>query len=168
MGAAEVTAFLTALAVRDRVAASTQNRALNALLFLYREILGVELPWLDDVVRAKRPQYLPTVLTRAEVRAVLERLDGVPRLMALLLYGAGLRLLEACRLRIKAVDVKREVQDTYNRKLQAAMAGTVWLTGCTNYYTHPNGKVVTQLPYSGGRFWLRLRVFPWWRYHLMR
>jgi integron integrase len=104
MGAAEVTAFLTALAVRERVAASTQNQALNALLFLYREILGVELPWLDDLVRAKRPQHLPTVLTRDEVRAVLERLDGVPRMMALLLYGAGLRLLECCRLRIKDVD----------------------------------------------------------------
>ena len=104
MGAAEVTAFLTALAVRDRVAASTQNQALNALLFLYREILSVELPWLDDLVRAKRPQHLPTVLTRDEVRAVLERLDCTPRLMALLLYGAGLRLLECCRLRIKDVD----------------------------------------------------------------
>ena len=104
MGAVEVTAFLTALAVRDRVAASTQNQALNALLFLYREILSVELPWLDDLVRAKRPQHLPTVLTRDEVRAVLERLDCTPRLMALLLYGAGLRLLECCRLRIKDVD----------------------------------------------------------------
>src|SRR5206468_5338489 len=77
---------------------------LNALLFLYREILSVELPWLDDLVRAKRPQPLPTVLTRDEVRAVLERLDCTPRLMALLLYGAGLRLLECCRLRIKDVD----------------------------------------------------------------
>src|SRR5439155_26977189 len=104
MGAVEVTAFLTALAVRERVAASTQNQALNALLFLYREILGVELPWLDDLVRAKRPQHLPTVLTRDEVRTVLERLEGVPRLMAFLLYGAGLRLLECCRLRIKDVD----------------------------------------------------------------
>jgi len=104
MGAAEVTAFLTALAVRDRVAASTQNQALNTLLFLYREILGVELPWLDGLVRAKRPQHLPTVLTREEVRTVLEQLDRAPRLMALLLYGAGLRLLECCRLRIKDVD----------------------------------------------------------------
>src|SRR5262249_24427957 len=67
-------------------------------------VLGVELPWLDDVVRAKRPQYLPVVLTRDEVRAVLQRLDGVPRLMAILLYGAGLRLLECCRLRLKDVD----------------------------------------------------------------
>ena len=79
MGAAEVTSFLTSLAVRDKVAASTQNQALSALLFLYREVLGLELPWLDDVVRAKRPQHLPVVLTRDEVRAVLQRLDGVPR-----------------------------------------------------------------------------------------
>jgi integron integrase len=104
LGAPEVTAFLTSLAVHDKVAASTQNQALSALLFLYREVLRVELPWLDDVVRAKRPQHLPVVLTRDEVRAVLQRLDGVPRLMALLLYGAGLRLLECCRLRVKDVD----------------------------------------------------------------
>ena len=72
--------------------------------YILREVLGVELPWLDDIVRAKRPQHLPVVLTRDEVRAVLQRLDGVPRLMALLLYGAGLRLLECCRLRVKDVD----------------------------------------------------------------
>ncbi len=104
LGASEVTAFLTSLAVHDKVAASTQNQALSALLFLYREVLSVELPWLDDVIRAKRPQHLPVVLTRDEVRAVLQRLDGAPRLMALLLYGAGLRLLECCRLRVKDVD----------------------------------------------------------------
>jgi len=104
MGAAEVTAFLTSLAVHSKVAASTQNQALSALLFLYREVLGVELPWLDDVVRAKRPQHLPVALTRDEVRAVLQRLAGVPRLRALLLYGAGVRLLECCRLRVKDVD----------------------------------------------------------------
>jgi integron integrase len=77
---------------------------LSALLFLYREVLGVELPWLDDVVRAKRSQHLPVVLTRDEVRVVLQRLDGVSRLMALLLYGAGLRLLECCHLRVKDID----------------------------------------------------------------
>jgi integron integrase len=104
MGAAEVAAFLTSLAVQGKVAASTQNQALSALLFLYREVLGIELPWLDDLVRAKRPVHLPVVLTRDEVRAVLQRLDGVPRLMAVLLYGAGLRLLECCRLRVKDVD----------------------------------------------------------------
>ena len=104
MGAAEVSAFLTSLAVRQKVAASTQNQASSALLFLYRDVLGVELPWLDDVVRAKRPAYLPVVLTRDEVRAVLQRLHGAPRLMAFLLYGAGLRLMECCRLRVKDVD----------------------------------------------------------------
>jgi integron integrase len=104
MGAAEVAAFLTSLAVQGKVAASTQNQALSALLFLYREVLGIDLPWLDEVVRAKRPLHLPVVLTREEVRAVLQRLDGVPRLMAVLLYGAGLRLLECCRLRVKDVD----------------------------------------------------------------
>ena len=104
MGTAEVTAFLTSLAVQSKVAASTQNQALSALLFLYREVLGVELPWLDDVVRAKRPLHLPVVLTRDEVRAILQRLDGVPRLMAILLYGAGCACLECCRLRVKDVD----------------------------------------------------------------
>jgi len=76
-------------------------------LFLYRHVLGVELPWLDDLVRAKRPQRLPVVLTREEVRAVLGRLDGVTRLMAIILYGTGLRLLECCRLRIQDVDFTR-------------------------------------------------------------
>lgn len=87
-----------------RVAASTQNQALSALLFLYRDVLEVNLPWLDGVVRAKRPERLPVVLTRDEVRAVLQRLDGVPHLMACLLYGAGLRVLECCRLRIQDID----------------------------------------------------------------
>jgi integron integrase len=104
MGAPEATAFLTSLAVDQNVSASTQNQALSALLFLYREVLDVELPWLDDVVRARRPQHLPVVLTREEVRAVLQRLDGVARLMAVLLYGAGLRLLECCHLRVKDID----------------------------------------------------------------
>jgi integron integrase len=104
MGAPEITRFLTSLAVEGRVAASTQNQALGALLFLYREVLGLDVPWLDGLVRAKRPQRLPVVLTRDEVRAVLERVEGVPRLMTYLLYGAGLRLLECCRLRVQDVD----------------------------------------------------------------
>jgi integron integrase len=103
MGAAEVTRFLTSLAVDRSVAASTQNQALSALLFLHREVLGQSLPWLDDLVRAKRRPYLPVVLTRDEVRAILDRLDGVPRLMAMLMYGAGLRVLECARLRVKDV-----------------------------------------------------------------
>jgi integron integrase len=105
MGATEITQFLSALAVKEKVAASTQNQALSALLFLYRGVLEQNLPWLDDIVRAKRPERLPVVLTREEVRAVLDRLHGVPRLMGLLLYGAGLRLLECARLRVKDVDV---------------------------------------------------------------
>lgn len=99
-----LTAFLTSLAVDGRVAASTQNQALSALLFLYRDVLQLEVAWLDDVVRAKRPQRLPVVLTRDEVRAILGRMRGTTALMAWLLYGSGLRLLECCRLRVKDVD----------------------------------------------------------------
>ncbi len=104
MGAPEVTRFLSSLAVEGRVAASTQNQALSALLFLYRHVLHQDLPWLEDVVRAKRPKHLPVVLTRDEVRAVILELHGTPRLMATLLYGSGLRLLQCCRLRVQDVD----------------------------------------------------------------
>jgi integron integrase len=104
MGADEVSRFLTSLAVVGKVSASTQNQALAALLFLYGTVLGVELPWLDALVRAAKPPRLPIVLSREEVRAVLLALRGTPRLMAVLLYGAGLRLLECARLRVKDVD----------------------------------------------------------------
>ncbi len=107
MGAPEITRFLTSLAVDGKVAASTQNQALSALLFLYREVLQQEVPWLDDLVYAKRPHHLPVVLTRDEVRAVLGQIHGVLRLMAFLLYGAGLRLLECARLRVKDIDAGR-------------------------------------------------------------
>jgi len=107
LGLAEVEAFLSSLAVRDNVAASTQNQALSALLFLYKEVLGLELPWVGSVTRAKRPQRLPVVLTHAEVRALLALVDGQPNLMASLLYGAGMRLMEAVRLRVKDVDFGR-------------------------------------------------------------
>ena len=107
MGAPELTRYLSSLAVEGNVAASTQNQALSALLFLYREVLEQEVPWLDDVVRARRPVRLPVVLTRDEVRAVLRQLTGTPRLMAILLYGSGLRLLECARLRVKDIDFGR-------------------------------------------------------------
>jgi len=107
LGAEHVTAFLNDLATRRRVAASTQNQALAAILFLYREVLGRDLPWLDGLVRAKRPARLPVVLAREEVRSLLSQMEGVPRLMATLLYGSGLRLLECCRLRVKDVDLTR-------------------------------------------------------------
>jgi integron integrase len=104
MGGDEVTRFLSALAVDRKVSASTQNQALAALLFLYGEVLQVRLPWLDEVVRASRPRRLPVVLSRAEVRAILAQLSGTPQLMVFLLYGAGLRLLECARLRVKDVE----------------------------------------------------------------
>ncbi len=107
MGAAEITRFLSDLAIQRNVAASTQNQALSALLFLYREVLDQELPWLDEIVRAKSRERIPVVLTREEVQSVLDALDGATRLAALLLYGAGLRLLEALRLRVKDVDFAR-------------------------------------------------------------
>src|SRR5262245_4056434 len=107
MGAPELTRYLSSLAVDGNVAASTQNQALSALLFLYREVLGQDVPWLDDVMRAKRPIRLPVVLTRDEVRSVIQKLRGTPRLMAILMYGAGLRLLECARLRVQNVDFVR-------------------------------------------------------------
>jgi integron integrase len=107
MGAGEVEAFLTHLAVTGRVAAATQNQALSALLFMYREVLRLDLPWLTQVVRAKRPARLPVVLTRHEVTRVLERMEGVYGLMARLLYGTGMRLMECVRLRVKDVDFER-------------------------------------------------------------
>ncbi|MFM9912274.1 MAG: integron integrase [Methylophilaceae bacterium] len=107
MGAAEVEAFLTHLAVERHVSASTQNQAKSALLYLYKEVLGIELPWLDNVTQAKAPKRLPVVLTQAEVQAVLSRLDGTMWLIASLLYGSGLRIMEALRLRVKDVDLAR-------------------------------------------------------------
>ena len=107
MGVVEVEAFLSTLATRDDVAASTQNQALSALLFLYREVLGIELPWMESVVRAKRPQKVPVVLSHDEVARLLAMLDGQPWLMAALLYGAGIRLMECVRLRVQDVDFGR-------------------------------------------------------------
>ena len=107
LGAAEVEAFLTHLAVNGKVAASTQNQAKSALLFLYKEVLAMELPWLDNVERAKVPKRLPVVLTRDEVQAVLSRLNGTHWLIASLLYGAGMRIMECVRLRVKDVDFSR-------------------------------------------------------------
>jgi site-specific recombinase XerD len=107
MGAPEIVQFLTDLAVERHVAAATQNLARTALLFLYREILDIELPWLEGVQHAKRPSQLPVVLSRTEVRQVLERLKGTHRLIGSLLYGAGLRIMEGVRLRVKDVDFER-------------------------------------------------------------
>jgi integron integrase len=104
MGVKEVEQFLSDLAVNRHVAASTQNQALSAILFLYQEVLKQEIGWLDDVVRAKKPKRLPVILSREEVKAVLSSLSGAKRIMAHLLYGSGLRLMECLRLRVKDVD----------------------------------------------------------------
>jgi integron integrase len=108
LGAAEVERFLSGLATQGNVAASTQNQALSALLFLYRQVLGIELPWMEGVVRAKRPQRVPTVLSREEVTRLLACMEGRPWLLASLLYGTGMRLMEALRLRVKDVDFDRK------------------------------------------------------------
>ncbi|GAA5160446.1 integron integrase [Viridibacterium curvum] len=111
MGKAEVEAFLTSLAVERNVAAATQGQALSAILFLYQEVLGQPVAWLDEVVRAKKPQRLPSVLTPFETRALLDALDAAGNaqisLIVNLLYGTGMRLLEGLRLRVKDVDFAR-------------------------------------------------------------
>lgn len=107
MGALEVTAFLSWLATNRKVAASTQNQALAAILFMYREVLGVDLPWMDNIVRAKRSQNLPVVLSRREISDLFRAMNGTNYLMAFLMYGTGLRLLECCRLRVKDLDFDR-------------------------------------------------------------
>lgn len=139
MGASEVEAFLTHLAVEGNVAASTQNQALSALLFLYREVLNSKLPWMNEMVRAKRPARLPVVLTQAEVQAVLSRMQGVPLLLAQLLYGTGMRLMECIRLRVKDVDFDRLeilVRDGKGGKDRVTMLPQK--LAATKMYCHPH------------------------------
>lgn len=104
LSAEEVERFLTHLAVDRKVSASTQNQALSSLLFLYRRVLGIELPWLENITRAKRPARLPVVLSQEEVHNLLASMHGQTRLMASLMYGSGLRLMETLRLRVKDID----------------------------------------------------------------
>lgn len=116
MGGPEVEAFLTHLATVGKVSASTQNQALAALLFLYREVLAIELPWLDNIHRAKRSQKMPVVLTANEVRALFARMEGLDCLMASLLYGSGMRLMECVRLRVKDLDFEMKQITVRNGK----------------------------------------------------
>src|SRR5688572_33052999 len=104
MGAPEVTGFLSWLATERSVAAATQNQALSALLFLYKHVLALDLPWLAGLVRAQRPVRMPVVLSEAEVRRLLDEVQGTARLMVGLLYGAGLRQIECLSLRVKDLD----------------------------------------------------------------
>lgn len=116
LGAREVELFLSRLAVDGKVAASTQNQALSAILFLYRDVLRQQLDWMEDVIRAKKPRRLPTVLSRGEVQLLLAQMEGRPRLLASVLYGTGLRLLECLRLRVKDVDFARNEITVRNGK----------------------------------------------------
>jgi len=134
LGGQEISQFLSTLAVDHHVSASTQNQALCALLFLYRHVLAHEVGWLDNVVRAKRPQRLPVVLTKHEVKSLLGAMDGVPWIIASLLYGAGLRLLECLRLRVKDIEFStkqitvREGKGNKDRVTMLPMSVTVQLT----------------------------------------
>ena len=107
MGAVEVEAFLSHLANARNVSASTHQQALSALLFLYKRVLDIDLPWLGDLTRPRKPQRLPAVLTREEVNTLLAHMEGTPLLMARLLYGTGMRLMECVRLRVKDVEFSR-------------------------------------------------------------
>ena len=109
MGQKEIGEFLTSLVRQRNVAASTQNQALSALLFLYREVLQVEMDWIEDFVRARKPERLPAVFTRSEAREILSHLTGSKWLMAALMYGSGLRLRECLRLRGKDIDFDRNI-----------------------------------------------------------
>lgn len=107
MGAREVEAFLSHLATQREVAASTQNQAMHAILFLYKQVIGIELPWLDSITRAKPSQRLPVVLTQSETKRLLAATRGTPDIVVRLLYGTGMRLMEGLRLRVKDVDFDR-------------------------------------------------------------
>ena len=133
MGAAEVEAFLSDLAVRRDVSASTQNQALAALLFLYKQVLKQDLPWLGEVVRAKKPSRLPVVLSLQEVQQVLGHLEGEVGLVTRLLYGAGLRLMEALRLRVKDVYFSRNellIRDGKGQKDRVTVCPSASLSRC--------------------------------------
>ena len=179
MGADEVQSFLTHLAVAGNVAASTQNQAKSALLFLYKEVLALELPWLDKVEAARTPKRLPVVLTRDEVMAVLLRLEGRHGLIARLLYGTGLRIMECLRLRIKDVDFERGeilVRDGKGAKDRVTMLPASVIPALREHVERARelhrqdlaaGHGEVHLPYaldrkypSAGREWMWQYVFP--------
>jgi len=139
LGAPDVEGFLTHLAVTAHVSASTQNQALSALLFLYREVLEVDLPWLSGVVRARAPVRIPVVLARREVQALLDCLEGPLHLVGQLLYGSGLRLMEALRLRVKDVDFAYSqlvVRDGKGQKDRVTVLPDVLIEPLTGHLAH--------------------------------
>lgn len=157
MRAEEITAFLTHLAVNENVSASTQNQALFALLFLYRDVLKIDLPRIEGVVRAKRPEHLPAVFTPREAKAILENLKGVPFLIASLLYGAGLRLTEALHLRVKDLDFDMNqitVRDGKGAKDRITMLPQSLLEPLKNHLTKVNFIHAEDLRRVFGEAWL--------------
>jgi integron integrase len=156
MGAAEIEAFLTHLAVERRVSASTQNQAFGAILFLYRQVLEIPLPNID-ALRAKRSNSVPTVLSVDEVRAVIDRLDGTPKLMTQLLYGSGLRVLEVCRLRVKDLDFARQqihVRDGKGDKDRAVPLPAAARPGLKRQLEEVRALHLRDLAAGYGRVWL--------------
>ncbi|OOG38366.1 integron integrase [Rhodanobacter sp. C05] len=176
MGAAEVEGFLSTLATQGRVAAGTQNQALSALLFLYREVLSIELPWMETIVRAKRPQRVPVVLSRDEVTRLLAMMDGCFALMASLLYGSGMRLMECVRLRIKDVDFGLNqicVRDGKGGKdrhvplpqrLRAALAAQIERTHLIHQQDLAAGHGAVWLPHALARKYPSAPREPGWQY----
>lgn len=158
MGKAEAEAFLSALAVERNVAAATQNQALSALLFLYREVLEQELPWLDEVSRAKKPARLPTVLTREEAAGLLARIaDREMHLAVRLLYGSGMRLLECLRLRVKDIDLSRReivVRDGKGGKDRVTMVAAQLVEPLRAQIAHARALHEADLARGGGDVWL--------------
>ena len=179
MGAGEVRDYLSHLAVGRNVAASTQNQALSAILFLYRDVLDIKLDWVEGVERAKKPARLPVVFTKEEARAVLSRLEGTKWLMASLLYGAGLRLMECVRLRVKDIDFNRmqiTVREGKGGKDRVTMLPHISVEPLTRHLERVRalheqdireGFGVVNLPYAlarkypnAGRQWAWQYVFP--------
>ncbi|MEP6998810.1 MAG: integron integrase [Betaproteobacteria bacterium] len=157
MGAAEVERFLTDLAVVQNVSASTQNQAQSAILFLYKEVLGDELPWLDGVERARKPIRLPVVLTRQEVLAVLRELRGTHQLIGRLLYGTGMRILEAMRLRVKDVEFERRaivVRDGKGGKDRVTVLPATLITPMRQQFRRAHALHKRDLGESCGRVYL--------------
>jgi integron integrase len=187
MGGAEVNQFLTNLATDQKASASTQNQAKSALLFLYRRVLNRDLDWAGELIRSKRPIRLPVVLTRAEVRAILQHLHGLAWLVASLLYGSGLRLMECMRLRVKDLDFERRVitvRDGKGRKDRETMLPKKLIKPLTAHLERVRrqherdlrgGAGSVMLPYalkrkypSAAKEWGWQWVFPATRFHVDR
>jgi len=157
MGAAEVEAFLTWLAEKRNVAAATQNQALNAIFFLYRDVLQIEIGRLEGVTRASKPKRLPVVLTRGEVHAVLDSMEGTPWLVAGLLYGAGLRLLDGLRLRVQDVDFAAGellIRDGKGGKDRRTMLPLTLVPHLQRHLAHVRQQHATDLESGYGSVWL--------------